>query len=304
MKVCITGGAGFIGSHLTRGWVNQGADVVVLDNFRSGRRENLLDLRGRFQLIEGSVTDPAAVSTAVAGADYVFHLAAMVSVPESVEKPRETVDINCTGFLHVLEAARDAGVKKVVFSSSAAIYGFEPAVPSRESDPPAPLSPYAVTKLDGEYYAALFQNHYGLPTACLRYFNVFGEGQRPDSQYAAAIPAFASRACRGDGLTIFGDGEQTRDFIHVSDVVWANMLVAEQGDGVYNVAHGNRTTIRELAEIIVRLAGTGVEIRYAEERAGDVKHSTAEISRIQALGFTPAVSLEDGLQRTVAAFMV
>lgn len=303
MKICITGGAGFIGSHLTRGWVNRGADVVVLDNFRSGRRENLADLQGKFQLIEGSVTDPAAVCTAVTGADFVFHLAALVSVPESVENPRETVDINCTGFLRVLEAARDAGVRKVVLSSSAAVYGFEPPIPSREADPPDPLSPYAVTKLDGEYYARLFQDHYGLPTTCLRYFNVFGEGQRPDSQYAAAIPAFASRACRGEALTIFGDGEQTRDFIHVSDVVRANILAAEQGEGVYNVARGEKTSIRELAEVIVRLAGTGVDIRYAAERSGDVKHSTADTRRIQALGFHPEVTLEEGLQRTVAAFM-
>jgi UDP-glucose 4-epimerase len=200
----------------------------------------------------------------------------------------------------MLDAARGAGAKKFVLSSSAAVYGDEPVIPSRETDIPAPLSPYAITKLDGEYYCGMYQSEFGLPTAVLRYFNVFGEGQRPDSQYAAAIPAFVSRAIKGSPMTIFGDGGQTRDFVYVGDVVAANVLAAECGSGVYNVARGEKTTILELAQIINQICGGRSTISHEAARAGDVRHSTALTKRIQELGFVPKMELQTGLERTVA----
>lgn len=301
MKILVTGGAGFIGSHIVEFFQGK-ADIVVLDNFRSGFKNNLEGLQ--YRLIEGSITDPAAVRQAVQGVDYIFHLAAMISVPESMAKPSECVEINTQGTLIVLEEAARAGVKKLCLSSSAAIYGDNPRLPKTEDMLPEPKSPYAVTKLDGEYYCRMFHNEGWLKTACMRYFNVFGPRQDPKSQYAAAVPIFIDKAVRNDPITIFGDGLQTRDFVFVKDVVAANVFLATRPDltGVYNVACGGSITIKELAEKIVALTGSGSEIRFGPERAGDIKHSKADVEKIKSVGFTPINAFEDGLRRTIEFF--
>ena len=297
MKILITGGAGFIGSNIVEHF-HKTDDVVVLDNLRSGFERNLAGFRATF--VRGSVTDKAAVENAAWGADYIFHLAAMVSVPESVENPRETVDINVHGTLNVLDAARTHGVKKVVISSSAAIYGDNPVVPKVESMLPEPKSPYAITKLDAEYYAKMYTSEFATPVVCLRYFNVFGPRQNPKSQYAAAVPIFIDRALRNQDITIYGDGEQTRDFVFVKDVVAANVLAARSAaTGVFNIACGGRITINDLARTIIALTKSSSTIIYAGERAGDVKHSQADIGLATALGFRPAYTLQDGLTPTI-----
>jgi UDP-glucose 4-epimerase len=301
MKVLVTGGAGFIGSHIVEHF-HERAAVRVLDNLRSGYRHNLAGFQCEF--INGSILDRMTVRQAMEGVDYVFHLAAMISVPESMERPVECVEINTTGTLIVLEEAARAGVKKLVLSSSAAIYGDNPVVPKVETMQPEPKSPYAITKLDGEYYCNLFSGSGRLQTAALRYFNVFGPRQDPKSQYAAAVPIFIDNAVRNLPITIHGDGGQTRDFIYVKDIVAANFFFATQSPatGVFNVAYGNRITIRELAGQVCRLVGSQSEIRHGPERAGDVKHSMASIDKLRAAGFVPAGSLADGLEPTIAFF--
>ncbi len=236
--------------------------------------------------------------------DHVFHLAALVSVPESMEKPREAVEINVLGTLHVLEAARACKVKKVVISSSAAIYGDNPTVPKIETMTPEPRSPYAITKLDDEYYARMFTADFGLPVTCLRYFNVFGPRQNPTSQYAAAVPILIDKCLRGEEIVIYGDGEQTRDFIYVKDIVAANLLAATSDvTGVYNVANGRSVSINRLAEMIVRITGADVPVRHAPVRSGDVKHSLADTGRVRGVGFTPHTTLEEGLKATIEDMM-
>ena len=301
MRVLVTGGAGFIGSHTVEYFQGK-AGVRVLDNLRSGYLKNLNGLEHEF--IEGSVTDRAAVRSAMEGVDYVFHMAAMISVPESMEKPLECVEINTVGTLIVLEEAARAGVKKLCFSSSAAIYGDNPAVPKLESMLPEPKSPYAVTKLDGEYYCGMFSREGRLATAVMRYFNVFGPRQDPASAYAAAVPIFIDKAVKNEPVTIFGDGEQTRDFIYVKDVVAANAFLAmnRTEPGFYNVACGGRLTINSLAQKIIALTGSSSKIVYAPERAGDVKHSMASIEKIKAAGFRPVSGFDDGLQETIRFF--
>ncbi|MHC5141574.1 MAG: NAD-dependent epimerase/dehydratase family protein, partial [Planctomycetota bacterium] len=246
MRVLVTGGAGFIGSHIVEHFQGK-AQVRVLDNLRSGYKENIDALDVEFN--EGSVTDRASVKQAVKDVDYIFHLAAMISVPESMDKPIECVEINTQGTLNVLQEAAAAGVQKLCFSSSAANYGDNPTVPKLETMIPEPKSPYAVTKLDGEYYCKMFSDEGWLQTACMRYFNVFGPRQDPGSAYAAAIPIFIHKAIRNEPITIFGDGEQTRDFIYVKDIVAANVYLAENADltGVFNVAYGKRQTINDIA---------------------------------------------------------
>ncbi|MEW6281863.1 MAG: SDR family NAD(P)-dependent oxidoreductase [Candidatus Eremiobacterota bacterium] len=303
MKVLVTGGAGFIGSHIAAHFLSQGAEVVVLDSFRSGSRRNLEELPGA-RLVEASVTDPGAVLSAARGADYVFHLAAMVSVPESLEKPEECVDINVVGTLNVLRAARSHGCRKVVLSSSAAVYGDDPELPKRESMRPCPRTPYGITKLDGEYYLEMARTEWGVPTVSLRYFNVYGPRQDPRSQYAAAIPTFASRALKGEDVSIYGDGLQTRDFIYVRDVVAANVLAATNSAmwGTFNVAGGKAVTILELAREIVRRVGSPSRILHGPERPGDIRHSVADVGRIRGFGFEPEIALREGLAATLDFF--
>jgi len=301
MRILVTGGAGFIGSHIVEHFQGK-ADVRVLDNLRSGFKHNLAAFQHEF--IEASILDRDAVRKAVRGVDYVFHLAAMISVPESMSKPVECNELNTTGTLVVLEEAAKAGVKKLVLSSSAAIYGDNPTVPKVETMFPEPKSPYAITKLDGEYYCKMFADEKRLQTACLRYFNVFGPRQDPKSQYAAAVPIFIDRAVKHQPITIYGDGEQTRDFIYVKDIVAANVFFATQlpASGVFNVAYGRKFTIKELAQQILALTGSRSEINHAPERAGDVKHSLAAIEKLRAAGFTPTSNFADGLAATIRFF--
>ena len=300
-RVLVTGGAGFIGSHIVEHFQGK-ADVRVLDNLRSGFMHNLEPFDVEF--IEGSVTDRDKVRQAVKGVDYVFHLGAMISVPESMDKPEECVEINAQGTLTVLREAADAGAKKLVLSSSAAIYGDNPTVPKLETMFPEPKSPYAVTKLDGEYYCKMFAGEGWMNAAALRYFNVFGPRQDPKSQYAAAVPIFIHKALKNEDITIFGDGEQTRDFIFVKDIVAANVYTAMESDGVdvYNVAYGSSQTVNELAEKIIELTGSKSKVLHGPERAGDVKHSRACIDNIKSTGFTPAGNFDDGLKQTIDFF--
>ena len=302
-KVLVTGGAGFIGHHVAIAWRRCGASVVVLDSLRTGKEENLAHIPadGGLTFIEGSITDLATVKRAMEGCSVVHHLAAQVSVPESMERPLECVEINVHGTLNVLDAAKAAGVSRVVFSSSAAVYGDDPRSPKTEDMTPAPKSPYGITKLDGEYYLKMYSEAHGVPTVSLRYFNVFGPRQDPRSVYAAAVPIFIERALKGLDITIFGDGEQTRDFVYVGDVVAANLLAAtaeRAGRGeVFNVAQGGRITINELAHTIVRVTGSRSTITHVPERAGDIRHSQASIARIiEGLEFAPKTSLEEGLR--------
>jgi UDP-glucose 4-epimerase len=301
MRILVTGGAGFIGSHLVEHFRGR-AEVRVLDNLRSGFRRNLDGCQ--HQLIEASILDRDAVRAAVEGVDYVFHLAAMISVPESISKPVECKEINALGTLMVLEEAARAGVKKLIFSSSAAIYGDSPVVPKVETMPAEPGSPYALTKLDGELCCHRFTSEGRLPTAALRYFNVFGPRQDPQSQYAAAVPIFIDRAVKNLPITIYGDGEQTRDFVYVKDVVAANVFFATQSTatGVHNVAYGNHVTIQQLARDIVRLTQSSSTILHAPARPGDVKHSLASVAKLRAAGFVPAGNFSDGLQHTIDFF--
>ena len=301
MRVLVTGGAGFIGSHIVEHFQGT-AEVRVLDNLRSGFRHNLAGFRHEF--IEASILDRDAVRRAVQGVDYIFHLAAMISVPESMAKPVECNELNTTGSLVVLEEAERAGVKKLVLSSSAAIYGDNPVVPKVETMFPEPKSPYAITKLDGEYYCKMFSDEGRLQTACLRYFNVFGPRQDPKSQYAAAVPIFIHRAVRNEDISIYGDGEQTRDFIYVKDIAAANAFFATQSPatGVFNVAYGSKITINELAGTICRLTNSRSKIKHAPARAGDVKHSLAAVDRLRATGFKAQGSLSEGLRVTVEFF--
>jgi UDP-glucose 4-epimerase len=301
MRILVTGGAGFIGSHLAEHFQGQ-AEVRVLDNLRSGFQHNLAGFNAEF--MQASILDREAVRRAMAGVDLVFHLAAMISVPESMQQPIECNEINTTGTLVVLEEAVRAKVKKLVLSSSAAIYGDNPVSPKVETMRPEPKSPYAITKLDGEFYCNMFAAEGRLPTTCLRYFNVFGPRQDPKSQYAAAVPIFIDRAVKHEPITIHGDGEQTRDFIYVKDIAAANVFFATRSTatGVFNVAYGQRLTINELAATICRLTGSRSEINHANARSGDVRHSLAAVDKLRAAGFVPAANFNAGLQATITYF--
>jgi len=298
MRILVTGGGGFIGSHLVD-HLRERASVRVLDDLSSGFRENLAGMEREF--IEASILDRDMVRVAMSGVDYVFHLAAMISVPESMENPVRCAEINTIGTLIVLEEAARAGVKKLVLSSSAAIYGNNPTVPKREEMTPEPASPYAISKLDGEYYCAMFAATRGLPAVALRYFNVFGPRQNPASAYAAAVPIFIHRALRNEPLTIHGDGGQTRDFIFVRDIARANAFFAMESPltGVFNVARGGSLSILELAERIIRLTGSKSEIVHAPPRAGDVRHSTASLEKLSGAGFVAKNDFDEGLEETI-----
>ena len=304
MKILITGGAGFIGSHIVEIYQNRSKEIRVLDNLRTGYLHNLNGLRHSF--IEGSVTDRDLVRRAVEDIDYIFHMAALVSIPESMAKPGECVDINVHGLLNVLEEAEIAGVKKVVFASSAAIYGDNPTVPKLESMLPEPKSPYAITKLDGEYYLSMFQNEGRLETAAIRFFNVFGPRQDPKGAYAAAVPIFIEKALRGEDITVYGDGDQTRDFIYVKDIAGALAFAAETPgvSGVFNAGYGGQITINDLADGLIKAAGSGSRVIHAAERAGDVRHSRASVDKLRTAGWIPHHSLQEGLSRTLDFFKI
>jgi UDP-glucose 4-epimerase len=303
MRGLVTGGAGFIGSHIAHRLVEAGHEVVVLDNLFSGSRDNLAAIEDRVRFVEGDVRNLATVEQCAAGCEVIFHEAAIVSVPLSVERPQESHDVNIQGTLNVLQAARTARTRRVVFASSAAIYGEEPTLPKVETMRPEPMSPYGVEKIAGEHYLATWSKLFAVETVALRYFNVFGPRQDPRSPYSGVISIFVDRILSGRPVTFYGDGLQCRDFVYVDNVVDANMLAATR-DGVsgrvYNVACGKRTTLVELASLIERAAGRSVERTFAEPRAGDIKESVADVRRAQAeLGYTPVVDVEDGLKRLV-----
>jgi len=299
----VTGGAGFIGSHLVESLVDAGEEVRVFDNFSTGRMENLVP---GAVVIDADIRDRKALESALEGADYVFHHAAQVSAPGSVEDPLTNDEINVRGTLNVLLAANEVGVKRVVLASSCAVYGDTDRLPISEDTPTLPLSPYAASKLAGEVYAGMFHRLYGLETVCLRYFNVFGPRQDPKSQYAAAIPIFITALLEGRRPTIYGDGEQTRDFVYVGDVVRANLLARDSPSavgGVFNVSGGKRISVNELIGMLGHIAGKDPNPVHASERPGDVRHSGGDgaLAR-RVLGFAPQVPFEEGLRRTFEWF--
>jgi UDP-glucose 4-epimerase len=298
MKILITGGAGFIGSHVVEHYQGR-AEICVLDNLRTGQTKNLEGLDCR--LVDGSILDEALVNDWMAGVDYVFHLAAMVSVAESMHKISETVALNVNGLLNVLEAASKHGVKKLCLASSAAVYGNRPEALKHEDLTPDPQSPYAITKLDGEYYCGLYQRERGLETACLRFFNVFGPRQNPRSAYAAAVPIFLHQALHNEPITIFGTGTQTRDFVYVKDVVGALAFAAETPgvSGVFNVGCNKSLSILELAKEIIRLTNSRSEIQFLPSRVGDLQHSEADVSKLKSMGWQPEYSVATGLQALI-----
>jgi UDP-N-acetylglucosamine/UDP-N-acetyl-alpha-D-glucosaminouronate 4-epimerase len=305
MALClVTGGAGFIGSHIADALVRRGERVRVLDNFSTGRRENLSQLTGKFELIEADLNDASAVGRAVAACDVVFHQAALASVPRSVEQPLDTHQACATGTLNVLDQARRAGVRRVVYAASSSAYGNQPTPRKAETDLPSPLSPYAAAKLTGELYCQAFWHSYGLQTVCLRYFNVFGPRQDPSGPYAAVIPLFIKSILSGSRPTIFGDGGQTRDFTYVENVVQANLKAAaaplDAAGRVFNVGGGRAASLLDLLAALSKILDANVEPIFAPERAGDVRDSLADISLAQqVLAFEPTVDLAEGLRRTV-----
>lgn len=304
-KVVITGGMGFIGGHIAEACVERGDQVILFDDGSTGRAENIQKaLAGGAVLIEDTLLNFEALKVAFEGADSVFHLGAKISVAESMAIPKDYVEVNVNGSLNVLEACRQVGVKNVVLSSSAAIYGDNPTIPKVENMFPEPKSPYAVTKLDGEYYFKMYREEHGLNATSLRYFNVFGPRQDPGSAYAAAVPIFIDRAIQGQDITIHGDGEQTRDFIFVKDIVQANLLAAKIGGDLFNVCWGERITIKALAQSIIDITGSSSQIIHGPDRAGDVKHSMGSNEKIVSqMGFKASSTLQEGLEETIAYFV-
>jgi UDP-glucose 4-epimerase len=303
MKYLVTGGAGFIGSHIARTLLQQGADVRILDNFSSGKRENLKGLD--VEILKGDLRDAEKVSEAVKGMEIIFHEAAFVSVPESMEKPQECFDVNITGTSILFEAARKANVKRVVIASSAAVYGDSDAMPLLEDTPLKQLSPYATSKRVDEMYANLYTHSFGLEVAALRYFNVYGPRQRPDSMYAAAVPIFIRRILDNKPVTIFGDGGQTRDLVNVRDVVQANLLASQHPAApgqIFNVCTGVETRLLDLLDILYQIFPNAPKHIHAEPRAGDIYRSIGTPKKIMdTLGFKPQVSLADGVKEAVEA---
>ena len=304
-KVIVTGGAGFIGSHLAEELLRQGYIVTIIDDLSTGRMENMQSLlsKSHVDFVSGSITDLGLLRKLFKGACFVFHQAALPSVPRSVENPLSSHAVNVTGTLNVLLAARDTGVKKVIFASSSSVYGDTPTLPKREEMIPSPRSPYAVTKLAAEHYCQVFTQVYGLVTACLRYFNVYGPRQNPDSQYAAVVPRFIKNISGGEPPVIFGDGEQTRDFTFVRDVVAANIFAAEADVvGVFNIGSGVNTSINELANLIIDIIGSDIKPIYRDFRLGDIRHSLADISKARTWGYEPKYNLRQGLLETIKRF--
>ena len=299
----VTGGAGFIGSNIVARLVSDGEDVRVVDDFSTGRPENLAEFTGRIELLEGSICDGGLLARAFDGADYVLHQAALASVQRSVENPLASNEANVEGTVKVLTAARDAGVKRVVYASSSSVYGDTPELPKREDMKTDPLSPYAVSKLAGEHYCCVFDDLFEIETVSLRCLSVFGPRQGPESQYAAVIPIFVQRLLAGETPQVFGDGEQSRDFTYVENAVEANLLAATAegaGGAVCNVGCGRRYTLNELLDSLRGLIASNVGAEYLEERPGDVRHSLADIEEArERLGYEPLVDFEEGLRRTV-----
>ncbi|MCK6549999.1 SDR family oxidoreductase [Myxococcota bacterium] len=301
----VTGGAGFIGSNLVEALLARGEKVRVLDDFSTGKRDNLAPFAGRFELIEGSVARLEDCQRAVAGVDYVLHQGALPSVPKSVELPRESNEVNVGGTVNMLVASRDAKVKRFVFAASSSAYGDTPTLPKIETMTPTPKSPYAIQKFAGELYCRTFFENYGLETVALRYFNIFGPRQDPTSFYSAVIPKFITAYLQGEAPTIFGDGSQSRDFTHIDNVVHANLLACTAGPKaagqVMNIAVGERIDLNDLARLIREALGKTQPPTYAPVRAGDVAHSLADIQLAKDLiGYEPVVSFAEGIKRTIA----
>lgn len=300
LKVLITGGAGFIGSHLAEKLAGQGNKIIIYDNLLTGRPENLSQISHTF--IQGDIRNLDLLTAAARNCDIVFHLAALTSVTESMANMDEYLAVNLMGTINVLKAAKTGRVKKLIFASSAAVYGDSEELPKSESMRLAPKSPYAITKIDGEYYCNLFNDFYGLPTVCARFFNVFGERQAEDSPYSAAIPIFISKAIQNEEISIYGDGTQTRDLVYVKNLVKALLLLMDRGTGVYNIGSGQTIDINSLVRKIIQIVNGKPAIRYIPERSGEIKHSCACIEKLNALGFQPDFSLEEGLNRTVGFY--
>ena len=303
-NILVTGGAGFIGSNLVDGLIAAGAKVTVIDNFVTGFRENLEEISGDFDLVEGDINDSATLKKAVAGKQIIFHEAALPSVPRSVDDPAETHRACVDGTFNLLLEAKNAGVKRVVYAASSSAYGDQPTLPKAEDMRPDPLSPYAAAKLVGEYYCRVFSHVYGLETVCLRYFNVFGPRQNPSSAYSGVISRFIDAVMRNERPTIYGDGEQSRDFTFIANVVDANIKAAQTSSGigtVMNCANGERITLNELLKAVCSAAGRPeIQAIYEAARKGDVKHSQADNTlAIEHLGYKKLVGLDEGLRRTI-----
>lgn len=300
-NIVITGGAGFIGSTLARELSSQNK-VTIIDNLSTGKLENIeaLPVQANVRFVHGSILDSRLLAEIFTGQEFIFHLAAIPSVARSMENPVATNEANITGTLGVLVAAREARVRKLVFSTSSSVYGNTEILPKHEGMPSCPMSPYALSKMAGEYYCEYFTQYFGLPTICLRYFNVYGPGQDPVSEYAAVIPRFIQRVGNGEAPVIFGDGENSRDFTFVSDAVRANILAAEsECTGVFNIGSGRNNTILQLARMIIELSGKQLTPLYEKERSGDVKDSLADITKARAFGYFPEIQLREGLTRTI-----
>jgi UDP-N-acetylglucosamine/UDP-N-acetyl-alpha-D-glucosaminouronate 4-epimerase len=306
-RVLVTGGGGFIGSNLARRLLERGDDVRVLDNFSTGNRRNLADVADELEIVEGELRSYERVHNATRGVEIVYHQGALPSVPRSVQDPLTTSAVNIEGTLNVLMAARDEGVRRVVYASSSSVYGNTGTLPRVESQFPDPISPYAVSKLSAERYCVSCARVYGLATVTLRYFNVFGPGQDPTSQYAAVVPRFIAAIDAGEPVPINGDGEQSRDFTYVDNVVEANVLAAEASEAsgqVLNIATGEPRSVNELADTIGEVLGKPVEKEYLPERTGDVRDSWADVAAARRLlGWEPRVALEEGLRLTAEAFL-
>ena len=305
MEYLVTGGAGFIGSHITEELIKRGDEVIVLDNMYSGRAENIA-VNPKAVFVDGSILDTEILDTICTkyNIEGIFHLAAVASVQKSIENPAQVHEVNVTGTLNVLEAARKHGVRKVVLSASAAAYGDNPVFPKREDMLPEPLSPYAVSKIASEMYCKTYAELYDMQTISLRYFNVFGPRQDPNGEYAAVIPKFTEKICAGESPTVFGDGEQTRDFVYVKDVARANILAMDSDiSGLFNIGTGIQTSLNNLAKMIMDAAEISVEMKYEPAREGDVRYSVADISKAKSeLGYKPEWELTDGIKETVEYF--
>ncbi len=304
-RYLVTGGAGFIGSHLCQRLCAEGHAVRVLDNLSTGRRANLAEIPSEIEFVEGDVCDATLLAEVAQQVDCVLHHAAISSVPASVEQPLVEQQVNAVGTLRLLEAARQAGVRRVVFASSASVYGNNPQMPKREDMPPEPESPYAVSKVVGEHYARVYSQIYGLEVVGLRYFNVFGPRQVPSSPYSGVISIFVAQMCAGASPTVCGDGHQSRDFVYVGDVVEANMRASTTpgiAGRIYNIGCGRSASLLELIAALNQILGTELAPMFAPPRAGDIRFSSADISRARAeLGYEPKVGLAEGLERTIAA---